>query len=95
MMPAHEIEHVREQLNRIEATLQTLIEHKAIKEYYSTAEVAERLRRAEWTVREWCRLGRIHATKRACGRGPNGEWMISHQELERIQNEGLLPFGRI
>ncbi len=32
--------------------------------------------------------------KRACGRGVSLEWIISHQELARIRNEGLLPVAR-
>ncbi len=79
------------QLNRIESLLQSLIEQEARKNYYSTAEVAEILKRTDWTVREWCRLGRVWAEKRKCGRGVAKEWMISHEELTRIRNEGLLP----
>ena len=39
------------------------------KQWYTTAEAAEILGRAFFTVREWCRHGRIHAEKRACGAG--------------------------
>jgi hypothetical protein len=84
-----------ERLDRIEAMLRTLIEQRTVKDYYTTAEAAEILNRAEWTVREWCRLGRVHADKRACGRGTSQEWIISHAELERIRNEGLLPDPRV
>ena len=68
-----------------------LIDARVQKEYYSTSEIARILSRAEFTVREWARNGRIWAEKRACGRGNTKEWMISHAELKRIQNEGLLP----
>lgn len=78
-------------LERIERLLSQIIEKPAQREYYSTSEVAEILSRAEFTVREWCRLGRILAEKRRTGRGRSKEWMISHEELSRIQNEGLLP----
>ncbi len=63
----------------------------APREFYSPSEVAVLLGKAEFTVREWCRLGRILAEKRACGRGLSKEWMISHDEVQRIKNEGLLP----
>lgn len=79
------------QLNRIESLLNALVDQETKKDYYSTAEVAELLSRSDWTVREWCRLGRIWAEKRQCGRGVSKEWMISHEELIRIKNEGLLP----
>ena len=84
-------ESTSDQLDRIEAMLKELICQRTIKDYYSTAEVAQILGKAEFTVREWCRLGRIWAEKRPCGRGNSKEWMISHEELTRIQNEGLLP----
>ena len=62
-----------------------------VKEWYTTNEVATILTRRPYTVREWCRLGRISATRTHSGRGEVEEWRISHQELQRIQNEGLLP----
>ena len=80
-----------ERLSRIEQILQSLVELRTIKEWYSTAEVAKLLEKAEFTVREWCRLGRIAAKKKNCGRGVAGEWIISHEELNRVRNEGLLP----
>lgn len=82
---------VIQRLERIEAALNTIITQRRVKDFYSTAEVAEILGKAEFTVREWCRLERVAATKRQCGRGHFSEWMISHEELQRIQNEGLLP----
>ena len=84
-------ENIQTRLERIEFLLTALIEQKPPKEYYSTREIAELLDKAEFTVREWCRLGRVLAEKRQCGRGAANEWMISHDELIRIQNEGLLP----
>ena len=85
------IESLDQRLTRIEELLSKLIDTKVRKDYYSTAEIARLLSRAEFTVREWARNGRIWAEKRQCGRGNTKEWMISHEELERIQNEGLLP----
>ncbi len=58
---------------------------------YSTKEFAEIVERQEFTVREWCRQGRIYASKRDSGRGKHGEWLITHDELIRYRNEGLLP----
>ncbi len=78
-------------LTRLEERLQELLDEKKQKDFYSTQEVAQQLEKAEFTVREWCRLGRIRATKRATGRGRSQEWMVSHEELNRIRNEGLLP----
>ncbi|MGB7344858.1 Helix-turn-helix domain protein [Rubripirellula tenax] len=77
-------------LERIETLLSSLVQQEKVKDFYTTSEVANILGRAEFTVREWCRLYRIHAEKRPCGRGRSKEWMISHTELQRIQNEGLL-----
>jgi hypothetical protein len=79
----------------IETLLATLIAQRTVKEWYSTAEVAGILGKAEFTVREWCRLGRIRAEKKKSGRGPASEWNISHAELTRVRNEGLLPDPRV
>jgi len=84
-------EQVLERLERIESILERLVSERTIKEWYSVAEAAQILEKAEFTVREWCRHGRVWASKRQCGRGNAKEWIISHEELTRIQNEGLLP----
>lgn len=80
-----------DRLERIESALQTLLQQRIVQKAYSTSDAAQILGKAEFTVREWCRLGRVRATKRASGRGRSLEWMIPHEELERIQAEGLLP----
>ena len=79
-----------ERLGRIEDKLQMLLQQKIVQKFYSTGDVAKVLNKAEFTVREWCRLRRIRAEKRPCGRGHSLEWMISHEELDRIKAEGLL-----
>ena len=81
-------------LAKIETLLASLVEQRTIKEWYSTAEVATTLGKAEFTVREWCRLGRVHAEKKKSGRGVASEWIVSHAELTRVRNEGLLPDPR-
>jgi hypothetical protein len=92
MTPSNDELHSR--LQRIEALLAALVEQRTVKEWYSTAELAAILGRAEFTVREWCRLGRVRAEKKKCGRGPASEWIVSHEELTRVRNEGLLPDAR-
>jgi hypothetical protein len=82
---------LRTLLDRIETKLDQIINRHQIQDYYSTSDIAEILKRSEFTVRQWCRLRRVHAEKRPCGRGRSQEWMISHSELQRIQSEGLLP----
>ena len=73
---------------------QMLAGQRPKKDWYTVREVAEILERSEFTVREWCRLGRVYADKRACGRGHSQEWIVSAEELKRIRNEGLLPSKR-
>ena len=79
-----------DRLERIEDSLRALMQLKIIQKFYSTADVAKILGKAEFTVRDWCRLRRIRAEKRSCGRGHSLEWMISHEELDRLKAEGLL-----
>ena len=82
---------ILERLERIENALSVLVELRTVKDFYSTDEVAAILGKAEFTVREWCRRHRIHAQKRRSGRGKHQSWTIAHEELQRIQREGLLP----
>jgi hypothetical protein len=81
---------VEERLENIESLLAALFERQTFKDWYSVDEFACILGKAEFTVREWCRLGRIHAEKKASGRGVHPFWVISHTELLRYQREGLL-----
>jgi len=86
---------VQEQQDATTATLTELrdfvVTQRTIKDWYSPVEVAEILGKKPYTVREWCRLQRVKARKRPTGRGDADEWEISHDELERIKNHGLLP----
>jgi hypothetical protein len=68
---------------------------RTVKDYYTTAEVAKLFERDPYTVREWARNGRINAEKRATGRGRSKDWCVSHAEVQRIRNEGLLPVPRV
>ena len=89
--PAVDFGQLLDRLGRIEDALDRLLQRNTVKDYYTTAEVAKLLGKAEFTVREWCRLCRVYAEKRQTGRGRAKEWVISHQELTRVRNEGLLP----
>jgi hypothetical protein len=84
-------DEVLRRLERIEAMLGDLVRRAAVKDHYSAEEVAAIQGKAAFTVREWCRLGRIKAEKRGSGRGKYQSWVVSHAELQRIQREGLLP----
>ena len=90
-MTTEDLSDLTARLVRIEQTLDLLVQQRTVKDWYSTAEVAQLLGKAEFTVREWCRLGRVQAEKKKCGRGVSSEWIISHEELTRVRNEGLLP----
>lgn len=89
--PMDQMQFVLDRLQKIEDALTLLVEQRTVKDWYTTAEVAKLLGRAEFTVREWCRLKRIRAGKKERGRGVASEWIISHDELVRIKNHGLLP----
>jgi len=87
-------EQLSQRLTAIEMALQAIVSQSATstaaKEFYTTKEAAVILGKRPYTVREWCRLGRVHGEKAEFGRGLDDEWRISHGELLRIQNEGLL-----
>ncbi len=82
---------VEDRLDRIERLLCSLVEREQVRQWYSVDEFARIVGRSEFTCREWCRLRRIAAEKKASGRGKHAFWAISHAELLRYQREGLLP----
>ena len=85
------LDQILHRLDRMEATLDHLAQQKLVKDWYTTEEFAQIVGKAEFTCREWCRHGRIHAAKRKSGRGKSCSWATSHEELLRYQREGLLP----
>ena len=82
---------LEERLQSIEAMLVVLVERQQVREWYTTHEFARTVGTAEFTIREYCRLGRLRAEKRQSGRGAYPQWVLSNAELERYQREGLLP----
>ncbi|AGA26311.1 hypothetical protein Sinac_1951 [Singulisphaera acidiphila DSM 18658] len=56
-------------LGRLESLLRALVERETIKDWYSTEEFGRVIGKAEFTVREHCRLGRLNARKRQSGMG--------------------------
>jgi hypothetical protein len=85
---------IEDRLDRIEAVLNKLAERQAVKAYYTPEEFARLIGREVFTCREYCRLGRIRAQKKASGRGKHPSWVIPHEELLRFQRDGLLPDRR-
>lgn len=88
-------EEILKKLEKMEAMLCVLVERQLVREWYSTEQFAQLVGKAEFTVREWCRLGRVNAEKRMSGRGAFAAWVIGHAELLRYQREGLLPYQRV
>ncbi|GAB5407259.1 MAG: hypothetical protein Aurels2KO_54900 [Aureliella sp.] len=90
-----EIAELKKEIGQLQQTItelrSMLVSETKDKESYTTKEVAQILGRKPYTVREWARLQRINAFKAMCGRGSEEEWRVSHEELVRIQNDGLLP----
>jgi len=86
----HRLDVIEQKLDRL---LVALEEARATqtRTAFSVEEVAGLLGKHVFTVREWCRLGRINASKRGQRRGRVELWSIAAGEVERIKNEGLLP----
>lgn len=60
---------IEDRLTRIEAMLAVLVQGQQEREWYTVEEFAHIVGRSEFTCRQWCRLGRIEANKKASGRG--------------------------
>jgi hypothetical protein len=86
-----EITVIIERLDRIEGALVNLVRERTAKDWYTSEEAARMLGKAEFTVREWCRLGRVNAKKKGSGRGKYQSWVISDEEVQRYRRDGLLP----
>jgi len=84
-----------ERLERIERLLQQLVERATIKPHYTVEEFGLMVKRAPFTVRQWCNEGRIHGEKSMTRSGSCCKWVISHQEYERFLREGLLPLQHV
>ena len=80
---------LEERLERMEAMLTALVEGQQVRDWYTVEEFARAVGKAEFTIREYCRLQRLNASKRQSGRGAHASWLISHEELQRYQREGL------
>ena len=85
---------VEQRLEQIESLLVVLVERQQVKEWYTTNEFAKAVGKAEFTIREYCRLGRLRAEKRQSGRGAYPQWVLSQAELERYRRSGLMPYQR-
>lgn len=81
---------LEERLEKMETMLTMLVERQQVRDWYSVEEFARAVGKAEFTIREYCRLQRLSASKRHSGRGAHASWVISHSELQRYQREGLL-----
>jgi predicted site-specific integrase-resolvase len=80
---------LEDRLSRIESLLTALAIGQPVRQWYSVEEFARLVGRSAFTCRQWCRLGRIEASKKASGRGAHASWVIAHEELLRYQREGL------
>ena len=86
---AARLDELLDRLERLETTLSTLVQQRMVKDWYTTAEAATILDRAEFTVREWCRLGRVSAAKRPCGRDNSQESKHGTAEGGSTQNQRM------
>jgi hypothetical protein len=90
---AAQLTEINKKLDRLQQVQSTPV--LPSKQKYTPAEFGAIVGRKPYTVREWCRYGRIQADKvKGVGRGSEEEWRITHDELVRYQNEGLRAVPR-
>lgn len=89
---AHRLDVMEKHLVTIEQQLASREREQTVpRQFYSVQEFAELVDKREYTVREWCRLCRIHAEKSDSGHGETTSWKIPAEELARYRDHGLLP----
>ena len=76
-----------QKLDDLAVALEQLQSQEPKREFYSVEEAAGLLDLATWTVRTYCRTGRIEAGKLDIG----NEWRISHEEIIRYKEHGPAP----
>ena len=76
---------LEERLEKIERLLCVLVERQQVQKWYSTQEFSRATGKAEFTIREYCRLGRLQAERKVSGRGPHRAYVRkSHRNLDGI-----------
>lgn len=82
------IAELKQELAEVKASANAPVanEQLTIRENYTVTEFAAETGKCAYTVREWCRLGRVHAEKT-----DDDEWRIPREELARYRDHGLLP----
>lgn len=83
--------NIEVELAEIKRLLLEMRDQQTVKDWYSVEEFARLVGKAEFTVREWARLGRVKAKKWGSGRGAHAQWCFEHSELCRYRMAGLLP----
>lgn len=81
----------QDQLDRIESLLRFMADTQQRKDWYSCEEFSRLVSLAPFTIRKYCRDGRLAAQKRGIRRGQADEWVLSHAEYLRFERDGLLP----
>ena len=89
------LDDLHRKIRLIHAMLEKLLAERTDRDWYDIDEAALVLGLDPWTLRNYCRLGRVHADKKRSGRGRHKSWIISRAEIQRVQREGLLPFKRL
>lgn len=91
MSEATTIDILLTRIDRLESKLDQLLTKEAVREFYTTAQFADRVGKSKDTIAGHCQNGRIRATRKRNGRGGKLEYSISHDELLRFERDGLLP----
>jgi len=82
-----------EQFIELKRLLEAILSKERQKDFYTVEEFAALAKKAEFTIRQACNLGRLVAMKSMNGCGKYCRWVISHAEWLRYQREGFLPLS--